>query len=165
MNRSPSHQDVLHPNISRRRARWARLRGVWSSVPGCGVKLARVGVAPVCRRPCFTSYQGNPPGRRLIATHNIVVPGASFICQEVNLSEIDSENNARKIWNHAWLEIIYFLAFLPNQWFKDRLYQGDPQTSRSHPWVGIPTVHSTRSSTACSTVLATLATYRLILAQ
>ena len=27
----------------------------------------------------------------------MVVPGASFICQEVNLSEIESENNARKI--------------------------------------------------------------------
>ena len=37
---------------------------------------------------------GSPPGRRLTATHNIVVPGASFV---VNLSEIESENNARKL--------------------------------------------------------------------
>ena len=45
----------------------------------------------------FHLISGSPPGRRLTATHNTVVPGASFTCQAENLSEIESENNARKI--------------------------------------------------------------------
>ena len=51
----------------------------------------------------FLCVEGHVPphirqlGRRLTTTHNIVMPGVSFTCQAVNLSEIESENNARKI--------------------------------------------------------------------
>ena len=62
---------------------WGQTRTSWGSA--CVLKAM------------FPLISGSPPGRRLTATHNIVVPGASFICQQVNLSEIESENNARKI--------------------------------------------------------------------
>ena len=62
---------------------WGQTRTSWGSA--CVLKAM------------FPLISGSPPGRRLTATHNIVVPGASFICQQVNLGEIESENNARKI--------------------------------------------------------------------
>ena len=71
---------------------------------GCVRKCARgrgqtrtCGGSACVSKPMFHLISSSPPGRRLTGTHNIVVPGASFICQEVNLSEIESENNARKI--------------------------------------------------------------------
>ena len=51
-------------------------------------------------------HHRQPAGWPLHSHTQLVVPGASFTCQAENLSEIESENNARKIWNHAWLEII-----------------------------------------------------------
>ena len=49
----------------------------------------------------FPFTTGSPPWRRLTTTHNIVVPDASFICQPVNLSEIEPEKARGKYRNHA----------------------------------------------------------------
>ena len=83
--------------ISRVGGRDGRAGGVCEVVcQGAGSNSHFWGSACVSKA-MFHLISGSPPGRRLTATHNIVVPDASFICQEVNLSEIESENNAQSV--------------------------------------------------------------------